>query len=320
MLVKSRYRHFSTYPVGVYTTHTHFFRPLVLSIRGWFVHFIHFRCVYSQLIYVSYPSCCVYTQLRYALCLYAGDKQVSTTAVSISSWFSPFIPISSVYTQLIRIYHHLRVYRQIIYTFAPCLFLRASEVCFYTLSVSVFSCTHFHVCYYIFYACSVSVQFMCTFPPFASKPTGCTPIFAHIFTIGYMHLFHALQHVTFGLLLCTQAHDDMFLLQCFWICTLYHFLSHFYHPPNRDQDIACLCSFFLKYVHASLLNKALISVTLMDFTGRSYDKETDTIQKVNVNITLYSSCSQEILLFLWNATFYHHVFDCPTQHLCSELD
>lgn len=167
-------------------------------------------CLYAADIYVSSFLLCLYAtevRLSFPLRLYAADKHVSTTAVSIGSWIAPFIPTCRVYTQLMCTYHHLCLYRQIIYTFAPCLFLRASEVGFYTLSAFVSRCTHFHVCYYTFDAYSVSVQFMCRFPPFASKPIGCTPIFALVFNIGHTHLFYALQHVTFRLMLCTQARD-----------------------------------------------------------------------------------------------------------------
>jgi hypothetical protein len=144
----------------VYTAHTQFFSPsgsfYTRLIRTFYPLSL---CLFAADIHVSSFLLCLYAAeigLSFPLCLYAGDKHVSTAAVSISIWFSPFIPTSRFYTQLICIYHHLCIYRQIIYTCAPCMFLRASEVCFYTLSVSVFSWTHFHVCYYIFGACSVS--------------------------------------------------------------------------------------------------------------------------------------------------------------------
>jgi hypothetical protein len=111
--------------------------------------------------------------------------------------------------------------------------------------------------------------------PFAFKSIGYIPIFALVVPIGYMQLFYSLQHVTFRLFLCSHA-DDVHVSTPLFL-SLYHLLSPFYPPSNWDQDIACLYSFVWKYVHASLLNKALISVTLINFTGRSYDNETDTV-------------------------------------------
>ena len=86
------------------------------------------------------------------------------------------------------------VWTHLIYTFIRFLCLYAAA------HTSSFATLHFD-------ACCVSTLFMCTFPLFASKPVGCTPIFARTFPIGHMHLFCVLERDTFRLLLCTQADD-----------------------------------------------------------------------------------------------------------------
>ena len=129
--------------------------------------FLPYFSVYTLLVVHFFLFWCVYTQLNkrvssLLLCLYAADKHVSTTAVSIRSWRARFAPACCVCTQLIRSYHHFCTYRQIIYTFASCLSVSA---CiggrFYTLPVSVFSCTRFHVCYITFLTPAVSMSSSC---------------------------------------------------------------------------------------------------------------------------------------------------------------
>ena len=210
-VIQSRYRHFATYPVCVDTELIHAFFALwfclyvadsyILStfavfIRSWYTRLVLLVVSIRSWDTPFFPLVPTRSWLtRFHHCR------------SIGSWSAPFVPSCRVYTQLICSYHHLCNYRQIQYMFALCLLLRAPEVDVHTLSVSVFRYAHFKVCYYIFDACSVSMQFVCMFPPFASKPIGCTPNFALVFTIGHMRLFYALQRVTFRLLLCTQAHD-----------------------------------------------------------------------------------------------------------------